>query len=172
MMRSDCFYNLPHNRNYTPPLGFVGTAPNLLLSMVAGHRYSFPVIVIQPYVTFLSIPPKYDIRRKIRPSRAAAQEAETIFYKISMASPKLKKRYRWATGLPVGRHHMVVACEGGDEHNQRALRQVEICNQPLHGLKLVAGVDENIRPGGFFPGRSRPARPGIPASGRTSSRHR
>ena len=44
--------------------------------------------------------------------------------------------------------HVFASGKGGDQHNQRALGQMEICDQRVHRLEAVAGIDEDIRPAG------------------------
>ena len=48
--------------------------------------------------------------------------------------------------LLVGGQHMLPPRQGRDKHQQSGLRQVEIGDQAVQYLELVAGVDENIRP--------------------------
>ena len=53
-------------------------------------------------------------------------------------------------GDVVGVQDLFTVCECGDEHDERAFRQVEVCDERIHGLEFVAGIDENIRPCGGF----------------------
>ena len=49
---------------------------------------------------------------------------------------------------------ILATCERGDEHNERALRQVEVRNERVERLKPVARIDENLRPRGLFTERA------------------
>ena len=40
---------------------------------------------------------------------------------------------------------MVSSCKCGYEHHQCRFRQMEVCNQPVHHLELVARIDKDIR---------------------------
>ena len=53
-------------------------------------------------------------------------------------------------GDPVGVQHLLASGEGGNQHDQRGLRQVEVGDQGVHGLEAVAGVDEDVGPAGLF----------------------
>ena len=46
---------------------------------------------------------------------------------------------------------MLPSGESGNQHDKGALRQMEIGNEPVHGLELVPRIDENIRPFGARP---------------------
>ena len=48
----------------------------------------------------------------------------------------------------VGVQHMLPSGESGNQHNQGTFRQMEIGDQPVHGLEFVPRIDENIRPFG------------------------
>ncbi len=47
--------------------------------------------------------------------------------------------------LPIRRHHLFFVVKSGDEHEQRALGQMEVGDQGVHGFEAVAGVDEDPR---------------------------
>ena len=47
-------------------------------------------------------------------------------------------------GDVVGVQDLFTVCECGDEHDERAFRQVEVCDERIHGLEFVAGIDEKI----------------------------
>ena len=49
---------------------------------------------------------------------------------------------------------VLATCERGDEHNERALRQVEVRNERVERFELIARVDEDLRPRGFFTERA------------------
>ena len=66
---------------------------------------------------------------------------------INIASPK-EKAVALLDGDVVGVQDLFPAGERGDQHDERTLRQVEIRDERIHGLESVAGIDENIRPGG------------------------
>ena len=51
-------------------------------------------------------------------------------------------------GNVVGIQDLFAVCKCGDEHDERAFRQMEVCNERIHSFEFVAGIDENIRPGG------------------------
>lgn len=51
-------------------------------------------------------------------------------------------------GLAVGFENEVAGGEGGDEHDERALGQVEVGEQGVCHFPLKAGVDKNIRSAG------------------------
>ena len=41
---------------------------------------------------------------------------------------------------------MFSACQCGYQHDERGLRQVEVCDQAVQNLELVAWINENVRP--------------------------
>ena len=45
----------------------------------------------------------------------------------------------------IGLHRFIITVIGGYQHDQCAFRQVEIGDKPVHGLKGIAGIDENRR---------------------------
>ena len=49
----------------------------------------------------------------------------------------------------VGVQHMLATRKRGHQHDQSALRQMEIGDQAVHGLEGVARIDENVRPSGL-----------------------
>ena len=65
-----------------------------------------------------------------------------------MASPKEKKRYRSPHRLGIGGEDVLPPGKGGHQHNEGALRQVEVGHQAVHHLEFVAGVDIDVRPAG------------------------
>jgi len=50
--------------------------------------------------------------------------------------------------LLICRQDMLTARQGGHQHDQGGFRQVEIGDQGVRGLEVVAGIDEDIRPSG------------------------
>ena len=72
---------------------------------------------------------------------------------------------------------MLSSGEGGDQHHQSAFRQVEIGDEGIHSLELVARVDEDIRPAGLgfegavviYQGFQRPAGGGAHADNAASA---
>ena len=49
-------------------------------------------------------------------------------------------------GNVVGIQDLFAVCKCGDEHDERAFRQMEVCNERIHSFEFVAGIDENICP--------------------------
>ena len=47
-------------------------------------------------------------------------------------------------GLTVSGHDGFVACEGGNQHDQGAFRQMKVGDQAVDYVKLIAGLDKNI----------------------------
>ena len=48
-------------------------------------------------------------------------------------------------GVGVERHHVRVACEGANEHHERALGQMKVGQQPIDHAELEARGDEDVR---------------------------
>ena len=46
----------------------------------------------------------------------------------------------------IGIHRLLIAVESGNQHNQRAFRQMKIGNQPIYTPERKTWIDENIRP--------------------------
>ena len=42
------------------------------------------------------------------------------------------------------------AGKGGNKHNQCAFGKMEICNQGIHCLKMITGINKNVGPCRFF----------------------
>ena len=63
---------------------------------------------------------------------------------------KAEKSVTRLYGLVIGVHDMVIARKGGHQHDERALRQMEIGDERVHRTELIAGIDEDIRPGALF----------------------
>ena len=42
-------------------------------------------------------------------------------------------------------HSLIIPIERGNQHNERALRQVEVCDQAVNGVQLDTGINKNAR---------------------------
>ena len=42
--------------------------------------------------------------------------------------------------------NLLPASQGGDEHNQRAFREMEVGNQRVNAAEAIAGINENVCP--------------------------
>ena len=63
--------------------------------------------------------------------------------------PKRKEPIPLLYRFFIGVQHMLATRKCGYQHDEGALRQMEIGDQTVHGLEGIARVNENIRPFGF-----------------------
>ena len=63
--------------------------------------------------------------------------------------PKRKEPIPLLHRFLVGVQHMLAPSKRGYQHDEGALRKMEICDQAVHGLEGVTRIDENIRPSGL-----------------------
>ena len=49
-------------------------------------------------------------------------------------------------GNVVGVQDLFTVCECGDEHDERAFRQVEVCDQAVQRFKTITRINKNLRP--------------------------
>ena len=59
--------------------------------------------------------------------------------------PETEKAVLLQNSRFIGFKHLFPSCEGGDQHKEGGLRQVEICDETVHYLEPVSGVDKDIR---------------------------
>lgn len=48
--------------------------------------------------------------------------------------------------MAIGRHGVVIARKGADQHDQGAFRQMKVGQQPVDYLKPITGIDEDVGP--------------------------
>ena len=58
--------------------------------------------------------------------------------------PKAEESVFFFYGNLIGVHHVVVARECRYQHDKRAFGEVEVCDEPVEHLELIAGVDEDV----------------------------
>ena len=56
---------------------------------------------------------------------------------------KTKKSVSFSYSFFISLQHMLPACEGADQHDQSGFRQVEICDQAVHRLKMITRINKN-----------------------------